>query len=137
MALHKLIYISRPVVGSNADWDEILAASDRNNARLDITGMLLFDGEHYLQLLEGERRDVSDLFLTIAEDKRHTHVEIITSAPSEFRLFGGWSMQPFSASGLHALLGRQEISRISLRDMAVAEIERICVDFSGLKAAMG
>ena len=64
----------------------------RNNAKLGITGMLLFQNGSFFQVLEGERTVVVALFEKIAADKRHTRVTKVILEPIEERAFGAWTM---------------------------------------------
>ena len=89
----QLCYIStaRPQV----DWDavdEILAVSRRNNARANVTGLLLFNGKRFLQLLEGAPAQVEATYLRIARDDRHFAVVKLSERQIEEREFGGWDM---------------------------------------------
>ncbi len=60
----------------------------------DITGILVFDGERFCQLLEGPEEAVSALAARIARDERHHRFEIIyrglRGAPR--RRFPTWNM---------------------------------------------
>lgn len=44
------------------------------NAALNITGILLFNGVDFLQILEGSEEGIEKLFAIIREDKRHNYV---------------------------------------------------------------
>ncbi len=70
----------------------LLEECRRNNAKLGITGMLLFQNGSFFQVLEGERTDVEALFEKIAADKRHTRVAKVILEPIEERAFGEWTM---------------------------------------------
>lgn len=93
MALLELIYtsLSRPQTVTD-DVRDILASSERNNAAASITGLLLFDGERYIQILEGDAGDVEVLFKTILKDSRHQGVELLHKGPVAGRSFETWRM---------------------------------------------
>ncbi len=81
----QLLYVSRLAAGSN--WEvmkEIADAARRNNPAHGITGALLFDGERFCQLIEGEEPAVRALMDNIVRDVRHTDVKLLFSgrAPS-------------------------------------------------------
>ncbi len=109
MSLHYLIYVSsaaRPMTAP--ELIELLEQSRDKNARLDITGMLLYKNGNFMQMLEGERDVVHDLYATICADERHFDVYTIVARDVEARSFPDWSMgfsdmnealpeQPFSA----------------------------------------
>ena len=70
--LIRLIYLSRatgPQAGELTD--AILQKSQRWNALHDITGMLCEGQGVFLQVIEGERAQVTRLYARIAADARH------------------------------------------------------------------
>lgn len=93
MTLQTLIYCSRPNDLRREDVDAILASSERNNAISDVTGMLLFDKDHIVQVLEGGRGEVSATFARILNDPRHRDVTIVSCADSRARMFAAWRMR--------------------------------------------
>lgn len=46
----------------------------------------------FLQLLEGEKETVENLFEKIKDDKRHSNIVLIVKEKVEERLFSDWSM---------------------------------------------
>ena len=135
--LIRLIYISKPTEAARGAWESILASSRGNNARHDITGMLLAGGTYFLQLLEGERAAVTDTFLRLSKDPRHKRIELVSSAPAEVRLFGDWSMRPFTRveTELPTILDAQ-LTTTDVYRMSATRIEQLCLDFSALKVAI-
>jgi hypothetical protein len=89
----QLCYIStaRPHVSWDSV-DEILAVSRRNNARDRVTGLLLFNGKRFLQLLEGAPPLVESAYARISKDARHYAVVKLSERRIEEREFGGWDM---------------------------------------------
>lgn len=92
--LHSLIYTSRAVRPfSTEDLDQLLLRSRANNRRNGITGMLVYLGGAFMQVLEGPEEAVAKLFSDkVSKDKRHTLVEVITKGPIPERKFGDWMM---------------------------------------------
>jgi hypothetical protein len=76
----------------------LLTAADRN-ARRSITGALCFADGKFLQLFEGARPVVSALFTRIANDPRHTQLELLLCEPVTTRLFSDWSMKLIGTDG--------------------------------------
>lgn len=91
--LIEIVYVSdaEPSLGDDAIVSIIESAQD-NNTEHDITGVLLYDGEHFLQVMEGDRRYVSDLYADILSDPRHRNVTTIHEGRIRERVFGGWGM---------------------------------------------
>ena len=70
----------------------ILQIARRNNAKLDITGCLLFSGRFFAQVLEGKRDVISGVGARIAGDSRHCDVRFFPLHPSDQRDYASWSM---------------------------------------------
>ncbi|MCS6836309.1 MAG: BLUF domain-containing protein [Anaerolineae bacterium] len=93
MALVSLIYVSmavRPM--TDDDLRDILRKAREKNARLNITGMLLYRDGFFLQILEGEQAQVDELFAVIVADERHKNVLKVEEHPITERTFGQWTM---------------------------------------------
>jgi len=74
------------------DIESILADSRANNTRAEITGVLCFSHEYFLQCLEGERSVVNSLYNRITRDSRHTEPFIIDYGEVQERAFSQWAM---------------------------------------------
>lgn len=75
------------------DMASILSISLAKNQRLGITGLLLFDGTHFLHTIEGPKAETSSIFVAILEDSRH--VDVVPFGISEIRerMFPEWAMK--------------------------------------------
>lgn len=70
---------------------ELLTLSRSFNRGAGITGALLFDGEHFAQLLEGEAGVVQALARRIEVDARHADIDVRLDRCGGFeRLFDRW-----------------------------------------------
>ena len=70
----------------------ILETARIKNEKLGVTGMLLYKGGNFMQMLEGKKEDVLALFDTILLDRRHYGVVKISACEIEYRNFSNWSM---------------------------------------------
>ena len=77
---------------SQDDLEDILKTARENNARLGITGMLLYGNKTFIQILEGEEDVVHKLVKTIKRDPRHTNFQIVKQKPIERHEYADWSM---------------------------------------------
>ncbi|MET0251262.1 MAG: BLUF domain-containing protein [Novosphingobium sp.] len=95
MALRCLLYISaaRPGLGRK-DIDAIVASSQRNNAGDGLTGLLLFNGSNFAQLLEGSEEPLGGLMRRLITDQRHNGVARLVDRPLDRAACSGWAMQP-------------------------------------------
>lgn len=94
MNLYRLIYVSD--TADYVDWDDlkdILAKSEKNNADLDITGLLVLSANKFLQVLEGPIGNLNDLYAKILQDARHKNSRILSYTPIHERHFSAWSMK--------------------------------------------
>jgi hypothetical protein len=103
--LVRLVYASRAVAA--VDQEElvsILRKSKANNPALGITGVLCFSEGIFLQVLEGGRSGVNQLYNRIASDSRHTQVELLHYEEIGERRFAGWSMGQVNVQRLNPAL---------------------------------
>ncbi len=63
-----------------------------NNQRDDVTGILLYGNETFLQTLEGEKETVDRLYEKIQQDPRHSNVKSLTNKTIETRQYSDWAM---------------------------------------------
>lgn len=91
--LFHLIYVSTAVDDLDDDGlVSLLTSSRRNNVRDHITGMLLYRGGHFMQVIEGEYLNVMSLFDRVRQDARHRNVDILRADHIEVRDFPDWTM---------------------------------------------
>jgi len=84
---------------SAAEIDDLLEGARTNNAAANVTGLLLFDGHNFMQLLEGPQEKVEEVFTAIVADPRHSGLVRIVSEADVDRQFPGWSMGYAFTSG--------------------------------------
>jgi hypothetical protein len=93
MSLISLIYISFASHSMNDDELKAILETARDfNGKNDITGMLLFRDDFFIQVLEGKAEVVEPLFTKIEKDARHQNVLVIETSNVEARSFPNWSM---------------------------------------------
>ena len=67
--LHELIYFSKAVKGiDEAGVTDILVTARDRNAEKDITGLLVMNGDEFIQILEGEKNEIFSLLEKIKKD---------------------------------------------------------------------
>ncbi|GAB5520262.1 MAG: hypothetical protein RhofKO_25130 [Rhodothermales bacterium] len=77
---------------SDAELQDILAASRRNNEPVGVTGLLLYVEGNFLQILEGAQEDVESTYERIMRDERHSQILRLVSGHHPTRQFPDWSM---------------------------------------------
>ena len=81
---------ARPLTGTLLD--EILDQSRNKNPALGITGLLCVSGDVFIQVMEGGRDEVCDLFNAIVRDDRHETVRLLIYEEIQERKFANWTM---------------------------------------------
>ncbi len=77
---------------SSAEIDALLRHSHESNARHGITGILLYAGGCFMQVLEGDAEYIDMLYAKILIDPRHTRITRIILEAIPRRFFGEWTM---------------------------------------------
>jgi hypothetical protein len=84
--------------------DSILEQSCKNNPRLGITGLLCLTKNIFVQIIEGGRDEVNELFMTIARDDRHRDIRLLAFEEISARRFGNWTMGQVEIDNINAAL---------------------------------
>ena len=93
MDLKALTYTSWARPGISADEVDAILSSARINNPLDgISGLLIFNGSAFMQILEGSEEAVDRLAGRLADDPRHSNMSIRDERPIDARTFPDWSM---------------------------------------------
>lgn len=101
MYLVRLLYLSKATGGlGTSGIEKLLLSAQRNNSRAGISGMLVFNGEYFLQVLEGGRSEVNGLYQRISADPRHQELLMLQMDEISERLFSDWSMAYVPSSSL-------------------------------------
>lgn len=88
-----LVYTSHSIDPfSKKELLDLLKKSWNKNKDLEITGLLIYLNQRFIQVLEGEMSAVKNLFATIQQDTRHTKVTTVIEGDSPDRIFKDWSM---------------------------------------------
>lgn len=91
--LFRLIYISGETNRfTRQDLEGLLEAARAKNAKLGITGLLLYRNGNFMQVLEGGEPEVRALFEEIRGDTRHRRVLAVVQESVASREFPDWSM---------------------------------------------
>ena len=88
-----LIYVSTSInLLSDEELLDILKVSRENNTSKDVTGLLLYKGGNFMQVLEGPDEAVNNLFEKVKTDPRHKDVTVLSTEQIPARQFPGWEM---------------------------------------------
>ncbi|MGB5506871.1 MAG: BLUF domain-containing protein [Sulfurovum sp.] len=88
-----LIYVSK--AEENVDYTEILnilTHSWKYNHNSYISGMLVYDDRHFIQIIQGPIATIDKLFARISHDPRHTDIKLIGEELLHDRNCSGWGI---------------------------------------------
>ncbi len=71
---------------------DILQVSWRHNHNSDISGILIYDDNYFVQLLQGPINTVDTLYEKISRDLRHHSIELIGTELLARKDVNGWGM---------------------------------------------
>lgn len=93
MLQYQIVYYSTATQAfSENDIINLLTEANTYNKSLGITGCLVYANGKFIQLLEGERQAVLDLFEKIKRDTRHNEVTVTVEMTVNQKLFPDWGM---------------------------------------------
>ena len=100
---------------------EIAGRARQVNAKLDVTGLLIFVVQRFCQQLEGQLKAVLKLIERIRNDPRHTNVEVLHHGPLAGRRFQQFSLAFSTVEDEEALARMEQLDG----DAALAAFEAV------------
>ena len=93
--MKRIVYISKLSPNTpSAEIQKIATVSSKNNEKIHITGILLYLGGFFFQVIEGETEQVESLYRKILVDARHTDILCLkTEYDVTERLYPNWAMK--------------------------------------------
>lgn len=90
--LRRLLYVSRLQNDDITVVPTILKTARANNSIHGETGVLIFDGIHFAQLVEGTHDAIEQLRRNLERDKRHAEMRVLSDGPAVSRCFNQFRM---------------------------------------------
>lgn len=128
--LSQYLYISTAPTLPREEVDAILVTSAHNNPARGITGLLLFNGRNFLQLLEGDEAEVAGLMERITADPRHSGVSVLDRRAIEARACPDWAMKRVLIA--ESIASRREMLERDLPEDLDPEVRKMIVNFAVL-----
>ena len=125
--ISQFLYISTAPSLSREDVDAILETSARNNPAKEVTGLLLYNGRNFLQLLEGEESELVTLMVKISHDPRHTGISMIDRKIVGERVCPNWAMKRITIAD--SVEKRREALEAELPEALDAQTRKIITNF--------
>ena len=101
----------------------LLEQSRIRNKRQSVTGMLLYGGGNFIQVLEGEQKDVDEVYSSIVCDERNWGNILLIRESIDVRTFPNWSMG-FRALSEKDLIPVEEFSEFMTQNMYPEDIAK-------------
>jgi len=114
--LSQLIYVSTPEKSfSEEELDNLLTEARKTNQELEITGILLYTGSNFFQVLEGKESDIGFVFEKIKSNPKHSDIVVILKEAISKRSFEEWNMAytRVSPDEIRDIVGYQDIDNLS------------------------
>lgn len=128
--LHQYVYVSTaPNLGSD-ELESILDSCRRNNMDRNVTGLLLYNGRNFLQLLEGASTDIVWVMRRVGSDPRHSGVSALEDMPAKERSCPDWTMRHIRL--VDDVSKRREALDAELPDNLDPHLRRIMLNFAAL-----
>lgn len=108
------------------DIKQLWIKSKKSNAKLNITGILLYIDGDFLQVLEGKKNIVLNLFELIKIDKRHKSMIIVFNNEVDKLEFPNWSMA-FSATDYNEIKKIQGFEDVNPKKMAKIDNKTVII----------
>ncbi|WP_159780688.1 BLUF domain-containing protein [Flavobacterium sp. 9AF] len=91
--MYRIIYLSSATTKfTNEEINKILEKSKSNNQSKGITGLLLYSDGNILQIIEGKKQEIKDLFHKISLDSRHRNIIKVFEGKVSNRIYPNWRM---------------------------------------------
>jgi hypothetical protein len=118
LRLKTLTYTSRARLDlTERDLGDIHETARHLNALDGVTGLLLFDGARFLQIIEGAEGAIDNLVERLRRDARHSAFEVRDERFVERRSFADWSMELLRVSAGYKA-AREEVATMLPADVA-------------------
>ena len=130
MRLKTLTYTSRARLDlTDEDLGAIHQTARHFNALDGISGLLLFDGSRFLQIVEGSEEAIDNLVERLRRDTRHSAFEVRDERHVDRRSFPDWSMELVRVSSGYS--GAREKVVTVLPDAVAAPVRELVLRMTG------
>lgn len=91
--IHCIVYLSHADhFLSEQEINNLLTKARERNAKMEVTGMLLYKERSFMQYIEGSIEGLDHIYSIIKKDQLHTGIIEMLNEPILVRLFPDWSM---------------------------------------------
>jgi len=97
--LFKLVYVSDKVQSKPCDIDFLVRDAAAFNLSVNVTGALWFDGKQFVQILEGTKEALGQVFERITVSESHTSMTLVCFEEINSRTYKDWYMASLGGDG--------------------------------------
>ena len=118
------------------DIEDLLKTARTRNKELGVTGCLVFHNSCFVQIIEGPKKVVRDLYQDIKRDKRHHNVRLLWEGNIGERDFNDWSLgyfQPAEESADSTDVKQFERNLLLLSELSDSESATVSMFWVGVK----
>lgn len=133
--MRQITYISTARLRDGDTLATIERYAVRRNSREDLSGLLLYDGVRFLQVIEGPESAVAAAFDRISADPRHDALVILRDCTVNYRSFGGWAMLCRSADQVDGALAKLVTAFVRTADPSTRGLFESFAQFRSAEAA--
>ncbi|MDX1736747.1 MAG: BLUF domain-containing protein [Alphaproteobacteria bacterium] len=90
MRLYQMLYCSQRNQNVDFELERLVKNAGDRNREKNVTGALWTTGNYIVQVLEGSRKDLSEIFMKIYKDRRHKNIELMSVGEITKRRFPKW-----------------------------------------------
>jgi hypothetical protein len=117
LIMYRIIYLSSAVKYlSDEEIGMLLKQSRNRNRENNISGVLLYIEGDFLQVIEGEKEAIENIFENIKKDSRHKGIICVFNQKVEKREFPDWSMGFYKSNyeNLRKICGFENLNKKEL-----------------------
>lgn len=93
MDMFAVVYASRATKDISPDeMDRLLVSARSHNARLDVSGVLLYGRKQFFQYFEGSREGIDEVYERVRKSSLHTDIVELENVAIAERWFSRWCM---------------------------------------------
>lgn len=131
--MYYLVYESKGTVPySESDISHILESSRKFNAHNNVTGILFFYRDRFVQYIEGDKEAITFLFnKRISLDKRHKNINLLLQGHIKNRQYKDWNMKYCFMDNFHE--GMERVLKTSSADEIIKLIIKIDTEIEAVK----
>jgi len=99
--MRRIMYVSEAAAPMRKmDLRSINFTSSTNNAKIGVTGLLMYSAGNFMQALEGRSAAVGEVLERIRLDERHVKLRVLIDEQDQERIFGSWAMGLLDLTGM-------------------------------------